>query len=104
MNDKMTELCELLRLAGNNMLALGKAPTLVADYDYPEDLGRFILSCRDVMKAGEELTPPQRRELWTIFAPTCDWDNSGGAVDLGNEVFAILDDLYGDEIKKTSNQ
>lgn len=34
-------------------------------------------------------------ELWSAFAPTCDWDDLGGDPGLGDEIFELLEPLYG---------
>ena len=53
----------------------------------------LFLDCRSAIQRGT-VTLPQVRELFRIFSPTCDWDDVVGDVDLGNEIFSIIERLY----------
>lgn len=54
----------------------------------------LISSARSAIAAGT-LTRSAAAELWRIFAPTCDWDDVGGSVEIGNRIFDLIDTLYG---------
>lgn len=64
-----------------------------SSYNTGADIAKFVLECRAAIEA-KTLSLPQKRELWGIFAPTCDWDDVVGDCDLGNRVFELVDRLY----------
>lgn len=73
--------------------ALGSA-SIWSSYASGPAIADFIASARLRIEAGtvDETTG---RELWGIFAPTCDWDDIIGDVALGEAIFEIVDALYG---------
>jgi hypothetical protein len=81
----------LLRAAADEMRAAGEAPYL-GEHDKCAGLGRFITLKTDALARGDESAA---RELWLVFAPTCDWDDAGGSHDVANEVFERLKRVYG---------
>jgi hypothetical protein len=88
-------LCELLVTAAFRFYAVGAGP-IWSSYESGWDIGNFVNGCRNAILDGN-ISFAQKRELWKIFAPTCDWDDVIGDVQLGNEIFEILDKLYGEE-------
>ncbi|HUH04644.1 MAG TPA: hypothetical protein VML75_21760 [Kofleriaceae bacterium] len=76
----MAELCQLLGVAEARFRSLGDEPTL-------------IRRARTKLATGK-ISARRRRELWGIFAPTADWDDVIGDVDLGNEIFTLIDLLW----------
>ena len=88
------ELIPLLVNASDCFYALGHVDIWDSDY-YADELGAF---CRKVSKeliAGD-ISDKDKRKLWLIFAPTCEWDDSVGDVHLGNAIFEFVNSLYGD--------
>ena len=69
-----------------------------SSYESGRDIAGFVLECKNAIEQGT-ITLAQKRKLWTIFAPTCDWDDVVGDVILGNAIFEILESLYWEEIR-----
>ena len=93
--EREREVARLLRLAADKLSAVhGPIWSL---YESGPELGSFVLGCAAAVERGD-IQPAQRRELWMVFAPTCDWDDVVGNLELGNAVFELLDQLYGSEI------
>jgi hypothetical protein len=90
-------LCELLATAVFTFYAV--PGPISSSYDSGLDIGTLVNQCRNGISDGT-ISFAQKRELWKIFAPTCDWDDVIGDVQLGNEIFGLLDKLYGQEIRK----
>lgn len=88
--DAVQTLIPLLNRAAQELHAIGDAPTLTS-YDTSRGLGDFIAKAAAKLGRGNDT---DAIELYFIFAPTCDWDDSGGSLELGNKVFAQLDLLY----------
>jgi hypothetical protein len=70
-----------------------------SEYDSGFEVAQFVRQCRDDIEHGT-LAAFQGRELWRIFARNHDWDRITGDVELGNEVFRLVDKLFGDEVKE----
>lgn len=81
---------KLLRLlaTASRRLAAVREP-IRSDYDTGAEMARFVLECKNCIEHGT-LDTAQLQELWRIFAPGGDWDNVVGDVELGTEVFALL--------------
>jgi len=90
MTNMRKQLAGLLNKAAQEMLGYGDRPYL-GKYDTCGKLGKFIQTVKEEIIAGNESSAV---ELWGIFAPTCDWDDAGGSLPLGDEVFALLSTLY----------
>jgi hypothetical protein len=90
------QLCRLLTVAAEKLAAV-QGP-IWSSYDSGADIAKFVLECRDAIEQ-RTITLPQKEELWGIFAPTCDWDDVVGDVQLGNAVFELLERLYRKEIQ-----
>jgi hypothetical protein len=60
-----------------------------SDYETGKEVAQFVLECQRQIEHGT-LDVAQLQELWRIFAPAGDWDKVVGDVDLGNEVFTLL--------------
>ena len=88
-------LVSLLAEAAKEMKNLGDRATLWSHYDTCQDLGIFIEKAKNKLAKNDETDVV---ELWTIFIPTSDWDDSGGSMILANKIFALLNKLYGDKI------
>jgi hypothetical protein len=69
-----------------------------SSYESGADIAKFVRECAAAIEQ-EAITLSQKRELWGIFAPTCDWDDVVGDCNTGNRVFALVDTLYGHEVK-----
>lgn len=54
-----------------------------------------LVSTSRVEIAEGNLAGPKAEDLWRAFAPTCDWDDMVGDVELGNAVFELIEGLYG---------
>jgi len=94
MNEQEEQLILLLRQAAQHWLALGHQDIWDSD-DYTDDLGNFCNEAAEKV-AKNEISDAEKKRLYFIFAPTCEWDNSVGEVDLGNKIFGCLDALYRD--------
>ena len=92
---KVKTLIALLTEAAVEMKALGKRTTLWSKYDTCQDLGVFLEKSVERLGQGNE---EDVRELWGIFAPTSDWDDSGGSMALANKIFNLLELLYREQI------
>jgi len=88
-------LLSLLAEAALEMKNLGDRATFWSHYDTCQDLGNFIEKAKNNLAKNDETDVV---ELWTIFIPTSDWDDSGGSMILANKIFAFLNKLYGDKI------
>jgi len=95
MNAHEQQLCELLVAAAARFAA--RTGPIWSNYESGSVIASFVLECRDRIANGA-LAQDQKRKLWTIFAPTCDWDDVVGDVELGNAVFGLLDQLYRAEV------
>jgi hypothetical protein len=84
------QLVALLHRAAAEMLAAGEAFYL-GKHDTCAGLGRFISASTEALVSGDSLAA---KELWFVFAPTCDWDDAGGSLDLANTIFELLDQVY----------
>jgi hypothetical protein len=62
---------------------------------YADELGVFCLNASEKLAHGT-LSSEEKKKLYFIFAPTCEWDDSVGDVELGNKIFEILDATYRD--------
>ena len=92
--EQIEVLCSLLREAEGRLRAMGSKSiwsTLGSGLAMPD----WIAWVTSALDKGEALTPEQASELWGIFAPTGDWDDLGGDVELGNRIFAIVNRLFG---------
>ena len=90
-------LCSLLKRAESKLRALGTGP-IWSSFDSGVALADFVLKARSGIK-NNAISPADKSQLWYIFAPTCDWDDTVGDVDLGNSIFALLNGLYGEVVK-----
>jgi hypothetical protein len=99
MKKQVDQLCALLSEACDRLVALGNAPIFSTRYNSGPDIAAFIRARLDGV-SNNSLSLAEKREMWTIFAPTCTWDDSVGDVDLGERVFELLDELYGNDIVK----
>jgi hypothetical protein len=88
--DSKRDEVKLRRLLGTTArrLAAVRGP-ICSDYDTGREMAQFVLECRRRIEHGM-LDVIQLQELWRIFAPAGDWDKVVGDAELGNEVFALL--------------
>jgi hypothetical protein len=91
------KLRHLLVAAGRRFAAV-RGP-IWSSYETGSEIAQFVFQCKNDIEHGT-LELFQKQELWGIFAPTRDWDDVVGDVELGNEIFALLEKLYGHEVKK----
>jgi hypothetical protein len=87
-------LCRLLGTAARKLV--GIRGSIWSSYDSGPHIAKFVLECKDGIEQGT-IGLAEKRELWGIFAPTCDWDDVVGDADLGDRIFSLLDKLYGKE-------
>lgn len=93
LDDRDRELVLLLRRAEAALRNLDPA-SIGSSYESGPAMADFIAAAC-VELESQTVTETTSSELWGIFAPTCDWDDTVGDVDLGNAIFEILDGLYG---------
>lgn len=86
------QLLRLLVVAEMKLRALGDKPVW-SSYDSGPAIAEFVAHARQQI-ANDVITQSEKAELWGLFAPTCDWDDVIGDVELGNDIFAILDSAY----------
>jgi hypothetical protein len=89
-------LLPLLDVAAKTLAAV-QGP--VWSYDSGEAIAAFVLKCKTEIERGT-ITFAQKRELWSIFAPTSDWDDVMGDYEIGNQIFSLIESLYWQEIKE----
>ena len=67
---------------------------------YSDELGLF---CRQmsIRLAQGDIPNEDKRKLWLIFAPTCEWDDAGGDAHLGSQIFEIIHADWGDIVTKS---
>ena len=88
------QLTELLPRAAEKLKALGHNDIWNSDY-YCDDLGIFCDQAAEKLK-NNSLSDEEKKKLYFIFAPTCEWDDSVGDIALGNMIFGLLERLYKD--------
>jgi len=81
-------LIELLQAAANQMSARGKADYWPGRFSTCAELGRFIADEARRLATGDESLV---HELWPVFAPTCDWDDAGGSMELADGICRLLE-------------
>ena len=86
------KLITLLKEASNEMIEMGDRDTFTS-YNTCKNLGYKI---KEMALALEEKREIDVNELWGIFAPTSDWDDSGGSNDLADEINELTKKLFGD--------
>lgn len=93
------KLCELLGVAATRFEALGNRP-IWSSYDSGINLAQFVRD-RIVEIREDNISLDNKKELWSIFAPTSDWDDTVGDLQLGEEIFQVLKRLYWSEIRNS---
>lgn len=58
------------------------------------DFRQLVSDSRAALAEGR-LSRASAADLWRAFAPTGDWDDVVGDTELGDEVFELIDSLYG---------
>ena len=86
MKDPQNLLISLLNEAAQEMILKGDKSTY-AHYSTCENLGQFIKECADKISDNR---PCDIAELYTIFLPTGDWDDSGGSLEIADQIAEIL--------------
>ncbi len=81
----------LLAVAADKFAA--RTEPILSEYSSAEEIAKFVRNCMERIRAGN-LDRDGKDELLRIFAPTCDWDDVVGDVELGNQVFSSLTSLY----------
>ena len=66
------------------------------------ELGRLIESL-SIKIINDSIIDNELKKLWEIFAPTCDWDDFRGDVDLGDDIFGDISTIFKDRIGKNTN-
>jgi hypothetical protein len=94
MNAHENQLVPLLRQAAQCWLSLGHQDIWDSEH-YTDELGNFCnLAAEKIEKNA--ISDDEKKELYFIFAPTCEWDDSVGDVGLGNKIFGCIEILYRD--------
>jgi hypothetical protein len=96
MRKEIEKLIPLLNEAAKCFYELGHVDIWDTNY-YADELGIFCKEVSDKILNGT-ISLKEKAKLWGIFAPTCAWDDSVGNVELGNEIFDLLEKLYRNEI------
>ena len=86
MKDPQKLLIELLNKAAKEMISKGDESTFT-HYSTCENLGQIIKECVNKISANQ---PCDLAELYTIFLPTGDWDDSGGSQEIANQIVEIF--------------
>jgi hypothetical protein len=84
--DQQILLIRLLNEAAQEMIQKGDESTYT-HYSTCENLGQFFKECADKISDNR---PCDIVELYTIFLPTGDWDDSGGSLKIANQIAEIL--------------
>ena len=87
--DVPLKLISNLRIAIQKLKLLGKHQDLLSHYESAEDLAAFIEKQISLLTTGT-ISTPDLEELNLIFAPSSDWDDYVGDVDLGEDIFQDL--------------
>jgi len=96
-NDE-TKLASLLRQAETHWTSMGHQVVRDSD-DFADDLGKFCNHVADSL-VSKTLSDADKKKVWTIFAPTCQWDDSGGEPELGDKIFELVDRLFRRNVEK----
>lgn len=94
-------LCSKLEQAAVMLDAFGEGP-IWSRYDSAPSLAQFIrwLICKI---EDDSISAEEKDELWCIFAPTCDWDDTVGHVQMGEDIFGLVQRVF-PETKPTGTQ
>lgn len=85
-------LIESLKQASEALKKLGEHRDQLSHYNSAEALAQFIES-RSIELADGTISDENLEELWLIFAPTSEWDDYVGDVNLGELIFQELSSL-----------
>jgi hypothetical protein len=94
MKEQEKELIPLLHEAAQRWLAFGHQDIWSSDF-YTDELGNFCNEAADKITKNA-ITDDEKKKLYFIFAPTCEWDDSVGDADFGNKIFECINALYRD--------
>jgi len=94
-------LCNLLATAAEKLAAV-RGP-IWSSYESGEAIAKFVLMCKARIDSGT-IDLAEKRELWGLFAPTCDWDNIIDDAAFGQEIFDQVDQIFGHEIRDETRQ
>ena len=96
MDNEKKELAPLMKKAAECFKDFGHTPIWSSE-NYTDELGTF---CEEMIEKilNDTISLEEKKKLYRIFAPTCDWDDSVGNIDLGNEIFTLLDKMYRNEV------
>lgn len=86
------QVLRLLLVAESRLRALGDKPVW-SSYESGPAIADFIAHARTRIE-NDSISQSEKSELWGIFAPTCDWDDVVGDVQLGNDIFSLLNVMY----------
>ena len=81
-----------LQTAVEKLRGLGKHHDVMSNYDSADGLAAFVDSQMTYL-AKDEISEEALAELWRIFAPTSEWDDYIGDIDLGESIFQDLNRL-----------
>ena len=68
------------------------AESIMSEYESGPAIADLLVSASGEIEKGA-MTEATLNRLWGIFAPTCDWDDVIGDVELGHEIFEILGEV-----------
>lgn len=92
MKEQENQLILLLRQAAQRWLTLGHQDIWDSEH-YTDELGDFCNQAADKIESNA-ISDDEKKRLYFMFAPTCEWDDSVGDSDLGNKIFGCLEKLY----------
>jgi len=99
MNTKNSQyLIANLEKASDFFKSLGDITDLYYD-ETAHEFGCIIEAMKLKIEIGS-ITDDELKKLWLIFAPTCAWDDFGGNVELGNQIFKDIEAGYSNRIKR----
>ena len=93
-----SQLVALLFEAAARFRALGNRPIWSSYADGPAVAAFLERSATEIDQ--RKISQESANELWGIFAPTSDWDDCVGDVELGERVFGAIDEVIHYQDKK----
>ncbi len=83
-------LVEMLAVAAEKLAM--RSESILSEYASGKEIAQFVRECIELIRA-DDLDSDRKPKLWTIFAPTCDWDDVIGDLELGHQIFEILSEV-----------
>jgi len=90
------KLCSLLEEAADKLNILGELPKR-SSFNSAVEIANFISARISDIKNGT-ISCENKMQLWGIFAPGFEWDVVARDVYFGNQIFRLVDELFGEEM------